>query len=146
MFQPMIFCSKSVECNTVCVTHCNENPIYVFPGKEFARPQSQFPRSCVCERFIYSQDRSTYFPAAEWEDRSREFINRSNTHDCGNWDWGHAIPFLGIFVANFWNCVYAVQECKTVQMPSCGFWRGVSLKIMKRNVYSTLFSWLFTQS
>ncbi len=29
------------------------------------RPQSQFPHSCVCERFIYSQDLSTYFPAAE---------------------------------------------------------------------------------
>ena len=26
-----------------------------------ARPQSQFPHSCVYERFIYSQDRSTYF-------------------------------------------------------------------------------------
>ncbi len=25
------------------------------------RPQSQFPHSCVCERFIYSQDQSTYF-------------------------------------------------------------------------------------
>ncbi len=25
-------------------------------------PQSQFPHSCVSERFIYSQDRSTYFP------------------------------------------------------------------------------------
>jgi hypothetical protein len=24
-------------------------------------PQSQVPHSCVCERFIYSQDRSTYF-------------------------------------------------------------------------------------
>jgi hypothetical protein len=26
-----------------------------------AWPQPQFPHSCVCERFIYSQDRSTYF-------------------------------------------------------------------------------------
>jgi hypothetical protein len=26
-----------------------------------ARPQSQFPHSCVCERFIFSQDWSTYF-------------------------------------------------------------------------------------
>ncbi len=25
-----------------------------------ARPQSQFPHLCVCERFMYSQDRSTY--------------------------------------------------------------------------------------
>ncbi len=34
-----------------------------------ARPQSQFPHSCVCERIIYSQDRSAFhiciFPAAE---------------------------------------------------------------------------------
>ncbi len=30
-----------------------------------ARPQSQFPYPCTCEIFIYSQDRSTYFPAAE---------------------------------------------------------------------------------
>ncbi len=22
-------------------------------------------------------------------------INRSQTHECGNWDWGRAIPFLG---------------------------------------------------
>ncbi len=36
------------------------------PFLGIARPQSQFPHSCVCEQFIYSQeDRSTYFPAAE---------------------------------------------------------------------------------
>jgi hypothetical protein len=40
--------------------HCrNENSIYVFLFWELARPQSQFPHSCVCEQFIYSQDRST---------------------------------------------------------------------------------------
>ncbi len=31
------------------------------PFLEIARPQSQFPHSCVWERFIYFQDRSTYF-------------------------------------------------------------------------------------
>ncbi len=31
------------------------------PFLGIARPQSQFPHSYVCERFIYSQDRSTYF-------------------------------------------------------------------------------------
>jgi hypothetical protein len=30
-----------------------------------------------------------------------EYINRSQTHECGNWDCGRAIPFLGIFVSNF---------------------------------------------
>ncbi len=31
------------------------------PFLRIARPQSQFSHSCVCERFIYSQDRSKYF-------------------------------------------------------------------------------------
>jgi hypothetical protein len=39
------------------VLHNNENPIYVFLG--FAWPQSQF--SCVCEQFIHSKVRPTYF-------------------------------------------------------------------------------------
>ncbi len=30
-------------------------------------------------------------------------------HECGNWDWGRAIPFLGIFVLNFRYCVSQVQ-------------------------------------
>ena len=29
-------------------------------------------------------------------DLSWEYINRSQTHECGNWDWGRAIPFLEI--------------------------------------------------
>jgi hypothetical protein len=31
------------------------------PFLGIARPQIQFPHSCVCEQFIYSQDQSTYF-------------------------------------------------------------------------------------
>ncbi len=31
------------------------------PFLGIAWPQPKFPHSCVCERFIYSQDRSTYF-------------------------------------------------------------------------------------
>ncbi len=33
------------------------------PRKGIARPQSQFPHSCVCWRFIYFHDRSAYFAA-----------------------------------------------------------------------------------
>jgi hypothetical protein len=50
------------------VPHCNKNPIYVFPEKKLCAatvPISSFMCLCLCERFIYSQDRSTYFPAAE---------------------------------------------------------------------------------
>ena len=55
----------------------------------------------VCERFIYFQDRSVYSSAAKSVDRSWEYINRSQTHECGNWGWGRAIPRKGIYK---WNC------------------------------------------
>ncbi len=35
------------------------------PRKGIVRPQSQFPHSCVCERFMYSYDGSAYNSAAE---------------------------------------------------------------------------------
>jgi hypothetical protein len=37
------------------------------------------------------------------------YINPSQTHECGNWDWGPAIPFLGIFDSNFRCCFFAVN-------------------------------------
>ncbi len=65
--------------------------------------------TCVREWFIHIfQDRSTYFPAAEEAERCWEYINRSQTHEYGNWDWGRAIPFLGIFVSNFRYSGFAV--------------------------------------
>ncbi len=66
------------------------------PRIGIARPHSQFTHSCVCERFIYSQVRSAYSAAGKYEDRSREYTNRSQTHECGECDSGGAIPFLGI--------------------------------------------------
>ncbi len=35
---------------------------FYIPFLGIVRPQSKFPHSWVCERFIYAQDRSTYFP------------------------------------------------------------------------------------
>ena len=39
-----------------------------------------------------------------------EYINRSKTQECGNWDCGHAVPFLGIYVSNFRHWFFAVQS------------------------------------
>ncbi len=67
--------------------------MYFFSG--IARPQSQFPHSCVCERFTRIVPGSVHiFPAAEQPDRSWEYINRLQTHECGNLDCGGTIPFL----------------------------------------------------
>ncbi len=61
--------------------------------KGIARPQSKLPHPWVCERFIYSQDRCAFSVAGKYVDRFWEYINRSQTRECGNRDWGRAIPF-----------------------------------------------------
>ncbi len=53
------------------------------------------------KRFIYFQDRSVYFAAGKYVDRFWEYINHSQTHECGNLDWGRAIPRKGIHKWNF---------------------------------------------
>jgi hypothetical protein len=46
-----------------------ENSKQIFPEREIARPQSQFPNSCIYERFIYSHNLSAYYAAGNmWTD------------------------------------------------------------------------------
>jgi hypothetical protein len=70
--------------------------MYSFLG--IARPQSQFPHSCVYEQFIYSQDRSTHFLAAEQADRSWKYMNLSQIYECRNWETEHYNSVLEITV------------------------------------------------
>ncbi len=44
------------------------------PKKGIVRPQSRFPHSCVCERFIYSHGRSGFSAAGKYVDRSWGYI------------------------------------------------------------------------
>ncbi len=70
---------------------------------------SQFLRSYICERFIYFQNWSVYFAAAKYVGRSWKYINRSQTHECGNWYWGRAIPRKGIHKWDF-HCSLATHR------------------------------------
>jgi hypothetical protein len=59
-------------------THCKDTTPKIrnkCSQKGIARPQSQFPHSCVCDRFIHSHDRSAYSTAEKYVDRSWEYIN-----------------------------------------------------------------------
>ncbi len=37
----------------------------------------------------------------KYVDRSLDYINHSQTHECGNWGWGHTIPRKGIHKWDF---------------------------------------------
>jgi hypothetical protein len=78
------------------------NFVLCISRKGTARPQAQFRHSRACERCIYSNHQSTYFPTAEYADLSWEYINRTQEHECWNWDCGRAI------VSNFRNSIFAV--------------------------------------
>ncbi len=84
--------------------------IQIFPKKKLRgnNPKFQYPHSWVCERFIYiySQDRSAYSAAGKYVDRSWEYVIGSQTHECGKWVWGRAIPRKGI---NKWD--FRVETC-----------------------------------
>jgi hypothetical protein len=49
------------------------------PRKGIVRPQSKFPHSCVCTRFIYSHDLSDYFAVGKYVDRFWEYISLTGT-------------------------------------------------------------------
>ncbi len=71
------------------------------------QPQYLLAYSCVCEQFIYSHGSVCLILLQEnmWI-LSWEYINRLPTHECGNWDWGRAISFLGI---HKWDFRYSVD-------------------------------------
>ncbi len=78
--------------------------------KGIARPQHQFPRSCVCERSIYSHVRSN-FSCSRIRRPIRGIylsLTTSQKHEFRNWDCSRAVPFLVIFVLNFRYCAFAV--------------------------------------
>ncbi len=70
------------------------NKYYLKKGISGSR--SQFPHSC--DLYI-----STIGLPILLEEicRPRDYINRSQTHECWNWGWGHAIPRKGIHKWDF---------------------------------------------
>ncbi len=48
-----------------------------------------------------------------------EYINRSQTHESGNWDWGRAVPFLGIHKSEFLCRVITIARHNPSQSVFC---------------------------
>jgi hypothetical protein len=86
------------------ILHCKE-PIPK-TRKKYSQKMSCAATVPICERFIYSHHRSAYSASGYmWSvDRYWEYINRSQTHECGECgdrNWGCAIPWKGIHKRDF---------------------------------------------
>jgi hypothetical protein len=69
---PFFFC---ILCTVHIIFHTLQRQFRLYiPFLGIARLQPQFLHSCVCERFIYSQDRSTYFL------QQKRQLHRGNTY------------------------------------------------------------------
>ncbi len=71
-------------------------PIYVFPEMKLLFPKQSY-------NFLFPKQSYNFLSPSSYTyvDRSWEYINRSQTHECGNWDWGRAITRKGIHKWDF---------------------------------------------
>jgi hypothetical protein len=78
-----------------------ENLKQIFPEKEFRGFSPNFHiLVSVSELYILTMGLPFLLEEILYVDRSWEYINRSHTHECGNWGWGRAIPSKGIYKRN----------------------------------------------
>ncbi len=85
--------------------HCKEDAIYVFPEIKMRGLVSYF---IICEQFIYSQDRSTYFAAAKQGDLFQEYINRSQIYSAQFRIREYLFGSSVLFGSSFHKLVYKV--------------------------------------
>ncbi len=79
------------------------------PRKGIAWPQYAFPLSCVCERFYIFLPSVCLFCCRKICGPILGTHKSLRDTWCGNWDSGHAIPFLGIHKWDFrCNAMYLV--------------------------------------
>ncbi len=76
------------------------------------------PLSCGCERsllHIPTFGSVHLFSCSRIGRPTRGIYKTLTEHECRNWDWSRAVPFLAIFVQNFRYCVFA---CKVKEITS----------------------------
>ncbi len=100
-----------------CTLHCKEMWIYVFPEKELRGLSPNFHiHESLSNLHIPTFGPPMYFPyAAELADRSAEYINHPQKHECRNWDCSRAVPFPG----NICFECSALFLCSMVIRPCC---------------------------
>jgi hypothetical protein len=80
----------------IIAIHCNENPIYVFLVWELRGLSHSFHIHVSVSDLYIPRIGPHIFLQKNRNIDCGEYIDRSQTHECGNWDFGCAIPVRGI--------------------------------------------------
>ena len=70
---------------------------------------------CLWANYIFPRW-SCRFCCRKYVDRSWEYINRSQTHECRKWGWGRAIPRKGIYKR---HCLCSAGCANRPPYPNC---------------------------
>jgi hypothetical protein len=106
-------------------------PIYVFPEMKLLFPKqnynvlspSSYTHISVRNLHISWIGMPILLQGNMWSvDPSLEYINRSQTHECGNWDRGREIPRKGI---HKWDFPCSVSNVKPTQVSNGGTSKGI---------------------
>ncbi len=90
------------------IPHCKSNSVYIFLFWELRGLSPNFYIH-VSVSDLYIPRIGPHISSSRTAVQSWEYIIHSQTHECGNWDWGPDIPFLGILSSNFRHFFFAVQ-------------------------------------
>jgi hypothetical protein len=120
-------------------THCKERIQKIW--NKFSQKRNcaaKVPISTLCLWAIYIFPHSIcLFCCRKYVGRSLEYINRSQTHECGNWDWGRAIPRKGTHKWDF-RCIAWIEHSITLDtVPSPCF---IFLWTLPAHFFSFLFN------
>ncbi len=87
-------------CHRTATPHCKEDPIYVFPEMKLRGFVPNF-------HAIYIPTIFPYFRSKIGRPIVGIYKSLRETYECGNWERGSAVSFLGIFFSIFWYSVFA---------------------------------------
>ncbi len=93
-----------------------DNLKQIFPEKEYRGLSPNFHIHVSLSELYKFSRWVCLFCWRKYVDRSWEYINRSQTHECGNWGWGRAIPRKGIYNR---NCRCSAVGCAVDLAISC---------------------------
>ncbi len=121
-------------CPTPPKLHCNGNSVYIFLFWELRGLSPNF-HIHVSKSDLYIPRLVHIFPPAEKSEPSWEYIIRSQTHECWNWNWDPRYSFSGNICFKFSAfCLCSVSKTITTGLLAYGLYKLLNF-LIKSSLY-----------